>query len=711
MNDLPRSLRDELEARILARIHGELTAEDQAAIDRILAADADLCAYRDHIAELDAELGGLLSVDESAPRKLPAQARAAFVETPRKPRKRAWHLTSLVTTVTAAIALLGLLALVLLGQLGSHRTYQTEELAFEASTTPTTSPPRDDDEWEALPQAMPPARQSAFAEAEEPAPSVLEMDAQADPFALNMPRLEMADSAREEAMAGELRSQAPVRSRRSIAPDEGAAMAPPPPTPRRMAAPAEPEIAKATLALPKPVVGVRETNDLTEDPTDFFVEQLTAEDPFSTFSLNVSEVSFRLAMESLERGQLPAPEAIRSEEFVNAFDYRDALPGPREPVALRWETARVPFLHNRWLVRFSVAAGASGRPAQMPLNLTLLVDNSGSMERADRRAILANALQQLAPMLQPKDQLSVITFARQPRILSDATSGSQAEEVFKRTLAQQPEGGTNLEEALELAYEVTKRNQLPNSQSRIVLMTDGAANLGDIQPERLRERTIQGRREGIALDAFGIGWDGYHDAMLEALTRNSDGRYAFLNDPDRDAAHFARRLAGALEVAAKNVKVQVEWNPARVIQFRQIGYQRHRLATEDFRNNTVDAAEIARREAGTALYVIQVNEGDPGELGTLRVRFQDPSTGHYHEQAWPLYPPARVFPLQEASPSLRLAASAAFFAEALAGAPSAETYSLADLAPLTTGLAEAFPHQEAVSRLLSNLQNARRLRR
>ncbi|MGF1452782.1 MAG: von Willebrand factor type A domain-containing protein, partial [Opitutales bacterium] len=430
-------------------------------------------------------------------------------------------------------------------------------------------------------------------------------------------------------------------------------------------------------------------------------------DPFSTFSLNISDVSFRLAMAALQRGQAPARAAIRSEEFVNAFDYRDPPPEPGEAVALHWETARVPWLHDRWLVRFSVAAGETGRPPEEPLNLTVLLDNSGSMKRADRQEIVAASVNALAPLVRPQDRLNAVTFARRPQLVAENFAGSEAPRFVERLLKQVPEGGTNLEAALDLAYAVTARNRVAG-QNRIVLLTDGAANLGNVEPERLRDMAVEGRQQAIALDAFGVGWEGYEDATLEALTRNSDGRYAFLTDSLHARRDFAERLAGALQVAAKNVKVQIEWNPDRVTRFRQIGYERHRLATEDFRNNTVDAAEIARAESGTALYVIEVDEAGIGPLGTLRVRYQEPASGLYREREWTLMPPRRVPPLDEASPAIRLAATAAFFAEKLAGLPSASAYDLRDLDELATGLSTSFDSPQ-VQQLINALRRARLL--
>jgi hypothetical protein len=224
---------------------------------------------------------------------------------------------------------------------------------------------------------------------------------------------------------------------------------------------------------------------------------------------------------------------------------------------------------------------------------------------------------------------------------------------------------------MNLAYQAALRHFLPNGVNRVVLLTDGAANLGDVEPESLKKKVEGNRRQGIALDCFGIGWDGYNDDLLEALSRNGDGRYGFINTPEAATSEFASQLAGALKVAASDVKVQVEWNPRRVTAYRQIGYAKHQLKKEQFRDNTVDAAEIGAAEAGNALYVVQVNPRGEGPLGTMRVRFKVPGTGDYREHEWPLPYEGAAKPLEQSSSALRLAASASAFSEWLVSSPFA----------------------------------------
>jgi Mg-chelatase subunit ChlD len=435
-------------------------------------------------------------------------------------------------------------------------------------------------------------------------------------------------------------------------------------------------------------------------------EIVTAENAYSTFSLNVSDVSFKLAASSLEQGQMPDAASVRTEEFINAFDYRDAEPSRGQRIAFKWERARYPFAHNRDLVRFSIKTAASGRQAGRPLNLVLLVDNSGSMERADRVRIRRECLRVLASQLRPEDRISVIAFARTPRLWIDGMAGNQAGELPQRVGELTPEGGTNLEEAMNLAYQTARRHFQPNGINRVVLLTDGAANLGDVEPESLKKRVESNRAEGVALDCFGIGWDGFNDDLLEVLSRNGDGRYGFINTPEAAASEFAGQLAGALRVAASDVKVQVQFNPQRVTAYRQMGYAKHQLKKEQFRDNTVDAAEIGAAEAGNALYVIEVNPRGEGPLGVVRVRFKIPGTTDYREHEWTLAYDGTSKAFEQAAPSLRLAGTAAAFSEWLVASPFAAEVGTGRLLGYLNGVAEAYPGDPRPKKLEAMLRQA-----
>lgn len=458
------------------------------------------------------------------------------------------------------------------------------------------------------------------------------------------------------------------------------------------------------------VVGRYETMVASEAlDKDLRVETPTATQAVSTFSLHVSDASYRLACAAIERGELPDAALVRPEEFYNAFDYGDPAPAVGEPVACRVEQSTHPFLQQRNLVRVAMKVSAAGRSAAQPLRLTVLLDTSGSMEREDRAATVRAALGSLASLLGPDDRVTLIGFARTPRLLAFALPGKASGHLVEIATQTPAEGGTNLEEALRLAGEQARLLRQDGAQNRIVLLTDGAANLGNADPARLAESVEALRHAGIAFDACGVVADGLDDGVLEALTRKGDGRYVVLGSPEEADANFARQLAGAFRPAARDVKVQVRFNPARVSTWRLIGFEQHRLRTEDFRDNTVDAAELAAEEAANALYQVQLLPEGEGELGEVFVRFLDPSSGQYVERSWVIGYDAQAPAFARAGPAMRLAGSAAFLAEKLRGGELAGQVRLDEFTPVVNGLGAAYPESNRVLGFIELFRLTRRV--
>lgn len=440
------------------------------------------------------------------------------------------------------------------------------------------------------------------------------------------------------------------------------------------------------------------------------LKEFTAkEDAFSTFSLHVSDVSFKLAMASLGRGEWPEAAKVRIEEFVNAFDYGDPMPRTGEKVACQIEQAIHPFLQQRNMLRISMKTAAAGRASTTPLRLTFLLDNSGSMERSDRRQTIRKAFSLLAEQLNPTDHVTLISFARQPRLLADSVKGDEAQKLVEVIANLPSEGGTNIEAALQLAFEKAKEHQDPDAQNRIILLTDGAVNLGNANPDGLSQIVTQMRNSGIAFDAAGISADGLNDEVLEALTRKGDGRYYLLDSLESADDGFAKQIAGALRPSAKNVKVQIEFNPNRVGRYKLLGFEKHILKKEDFRNDKVDAAEMAAAEAGVAMYQFEAMPDGEGDIGSVSVRFQDLSTGQMVESRWPIPYQANAPRINQAAPSLQIATSAALLAAKLRGEPLGGSVDLKTLSQLISALPELNREESRVQQLRTMIEQARQL--
>ena len=403
---------------------------------------------------------------------------------------------------------------------------------------------------------------------------------------------------------------------------------------------------------------------------DLMDEIPASETPYSTFSLNISDASFQLAKAAIDKGERPDPASIKPEQFYNAVDYGDPAPASNEPVAATIEQSAHPVIPGRNLVRVALRTGSVGRSAVQPLRLTLLVDQSGSMVREDRRASMEHALAQLGVLLTKNDLVTVIGFSRTPHLLAEGKAADETLKLAELINQTASEGGTNLEEAMKLGGQLAERHQLAGAQNRIVLFTDGAANLGDANPARLAEQVKAFRQKGFAFDIAGIGADGLNDRLLSELARNGNGRYYVVGDEKNDS--FARQLAGAFRPAAENVKVQVNFNPQRVGKYKLIGFEKDRLKTEDFRNDAVDAAELAAEEAGVAIYQVEPLADGIGEIGEVSVRFRDAAGKEMVERTWTIPYDSATPAFDRATPSMQLAGLSLLAAEKLKGGAMAD---------------------------------------
>ena len=478
-----------------------------------------------------------------------------------------------------------------------------------------------------------------------------------------------------------------------------------PPTPSEsglalLAAAADRMALDASVSLPQDLArSLRDKAQKKADLSDLSTEIPAAQEPFSTFSLNISDASFQLALAAVEKGERPDPASIKPEQFYNAVDYGDPAPSSLEPVAAAIDQTAHPVIPGRNLVRVALRTASTGRSAAQPLRLTLLVDQSGSMARADRRAAMDTALAQLATLLTENDRITVIGFSRTPRLIADSLPGNEAAKIPDLINPTASEGGTNLEQAFNLSSELALRRKLDGAQNRIVLFTDGAANLGDADPDRLAERVKELRQQGLAFDIAGIGTNDTNDRLLSELARHGNGRYYLVGENAGDS--FAAQLAGAFRPAAENVKVQVKLNPERVGNYKLIGFEKDRLKTEDFRDDSVDAAELAADEAGVAIYQVETLPEGSGEIGEVSVRFRDTASGEMVERAWTIPHDPSTPAFDKAAPQTQLATMALLAAQKLQGGPLADAIRFPDHAETLAKLKQAYANDPKAQRLLT----------
>ena len=399
---------------------------------------------------------------------------------------------------------------------------------------------------------------------------------------------------------------------------------------------------------------------------------VTVAEPFSTFAIDVDTASYTLTRQALRSGAVPEPEVVRTEEIVNAFDYGDAAP---EQTVFRvyQDGAQSPFGVGCHLLRIGVKGRRLGREEQRPAMLTFVIDVSGSMSQPDRIGLARGALRLLAANLSERDRIQLIAYSDHAQVVLEtvaATEKARIAEAFERL---QCNGSTNLEEGLRQAYEMAARSFMPGAENRVILISDGVANLGADSAQEILGKVDAFRRQGITCSVFGVGTGTYNDRMLEELANKGDGVYRFLDSEAAVRSAFVDDLAATLNTIAKDAKIQVEWNPAVVRRYRQLGYENRALRKEQFRDDAVDAGEVGSGQSVTALYELElVPEVSPGmRLGTVRIRYQRTDSGKVEEIQSELVSDAVLKPARAADPQFKVAACAAEFAELLRGSPHA----------------------------------------
>lgn len=435
---------------------------------------------------------------------------------------------------------------------------------------------------------------------------------------------------------------------------------------------------------------------------------MTAANAFSTFSIDVDTASYGMARRALLEGRRPAPGSIRVEEFVNAFDYDYPPPPSGRAFAIYADEAPSPFRVEPGLdlLKIGIKGYQLGRDQKHRAVLTFVVDTSGSMNTPERLGLVKKSLALLVGQLQVDDRVAVVQFSNQPRLVLPPTPVSEKAAILAAVNGLQAGGSTHLENGLRLGYSVAAGAFTPKAANRVLLLSDGVANLGAADAASILQDVEKYRKLGIYLSVFGIGSGAYNDKMLEDLADKGDGSYLFLDSEAAAKQALVDQLAANLFVIAKDVKIQVEFNPARVKRFRQIGYENRQLTKEQFRDDTVDAGEVGAGQSVTALYEIELQGNAREPVGTVRVRYRNVETGAVEEIQRPVTVRDRTADFAKAPVRFRLAAGVAAFAEQLRGSPYADA-DAGRLASVLNPVALELPLDGSIRELCRLVQAAR----
>jgi len=490
---------------------------------------------------------------------------------------------------------------------------------------------------------------------------------------------------------------------------------------------AEPGPVAAVPAAPAPSTGgTAEPNDQPYGDVFFrgygtnpFID--SEDDPLSTFGLDVDTGSWGVVQRYLRDGNRPPREAVRVEELVNAFDYGDPAP-ERGDFRIVAEGAQTPFAgrsdNPRYrLVRFGLKAREVDASARKPAVLTFVIDVSGSMAREDRLGLVKQALYLLLDQLREDDRVALVVYGSRGQVVLDHTSDLEAiRSAIGRLVST---GSTNAEEGLVLAYQSARRAYREGAINRVILCSDGVANVGRTGPDSILERIGAEARGGIELTTVGFGMGNYNDVLMEQLADRGDGAYAYVDDLDEARRVFVENLTGTLQTIARDSKVQVEVDPEVLSRYRLLGYENRDVPDERFRDDTVDAGEVGAGHTVSALYEVKLAPGiDPASRRdrnrtamTLHLRWQSVESGEVEEISRRVTVGELAGAWDEAPRSLQLASVVAELAEILKGTYWAKEADLDALFRRAQKVSARFPGDLEVAELVTSIGRAARLER
>jgi Ca-activated chloride channel family protein len=454
----------------------------------------------------------------------------------------------------------------------------------------------------------------------------------------------------------------------------------------------------APMPVPAPeVVTVPEADTEAFANADTNPVKVTRDDPVSTFSIDVDTASYAVVRSSLTAGHLPPRDAVRVEEMVNYFPYAYPAPDGEHPFATTVTVTETPWNPDTNLLHIGIQGTLPDVEDRPPLNLVFLIDTSGSMQNADKLPLLIQSLRLMLTELRPEDEVAIVTYAGSAGQVLEATPASDRRTILNALDRLQAGGSTAGQAGLQQAYAVAEDMAEDGEVTRVILATDGDFNVGLSDPEALKDFIADKRETGTYLSVLGFGRGNLDDATMQALAQNGNGQAAYIDTLSEARKVLVDQLTGALFPIAGDVKIQIEFNPGQVAEYRLIGYETRALAREDFNNDRVDAGDIGAGHSVTAIYEV-TPVGSPAVLSTplrysaeevaavsdelafLRLRYKRPGESTSQLIETPVLPGAG-----EAGDDVRFSTAIAGFGQLLRGAEHTGDWSYADAIDLANG--------------------------
>ena len=452
-----------------------------------------------------------------------------------------------------------------------------------------------------------------------------------------------------------------------------------------------------------------------DEPYDMFFQNYgvnpsidTEDDHLSTFALDVDTGSYTIMRSYLKDGNLPPPESVRVEEYVNYFGQGYENPLAHQAFGIYVDGAPSPFTQNErnQMLRVGIQGYQVPEYERKDAALTFVIDVSGSMDLDNRLGLVKRSLELLVEQLHSEDTVSIVVYGTEAHVILDATSGSDKGTILEAIYSLHPEGVTNAEAGIRLGYKMAMRAFKPEGINRVILCSDGVANFGATESDVILSEIRHKVEEGVTLTTVGFGVDNYNDVLMEQLADNGNGFYAYVDDLSEARRLFIDQITGTLQTIAMDAKVQVDFNPEVVKKYRLVGFENRAIADNDFRNNSVDAGEIGAGHSVTALYEVKLYPEAEGKIATVFMRWQDPDTHQVVELSKDFNTGELGSEFEESNPYFQRAVVVAEYAEILKHSYWAEGSSLKHVYHEAQRINEYLPHDETMNEFMDLIKEA-----
>jgi len=451
------------------------------------------------------------------------------------------------------------------------------------------------------------------------------------------------------------------------------------------------------------------------EPYDMFFQDYgvnpsidTEDDNLSTFALDVDTGSYTIMRNYLNDGNLPPNDSVRVEEYINYFKQGYPNPSAHQAFGITVDGAPSPFTQTEryQMLRVGIQGYAVPQEERKDASLTFVIDVSGSMDMDNRLGLVKRSLELLVEQLGRRDTVSIVVYGTEARVVLDPTPGSDKDAILSAIYSLYPEGTTNAEAGIRLGYKMALRAYNSNGINRVILCSDGVANVGNTEAEVILDEIRGHVEEGVTITTIGFGMDNYNDTLMEQLADNGDGFYAYVDDMRESKRLFIDNLTGTLQTIALDARVQVDFNPDVVMRYRLVGFENRAVADDQFRDNSVDAGEIGAGHSVTALYEVKLYPESYGRIATVYMRWEDPDTRAVTELSKDFHTEDLTREFEDSDLYFQRAVVIAEYAEILKDSYWAEDGSLHDVYREAMRIYESMPRERDMEEFVDLLAKA-----